>query len=104
MHHHIHLGTTSFGRSRHLKILINTGQVTLGGNRLLKIYGTLDCRSGKRMKVRNRVFFADEAEALQAGFRPCGHCLPKAYNAWKTAIIGLKSRYRKDNFESETKR
>ena len=27
----------------------------------------------------NRVFFADEGAALDAGFRPCGHCMQDAY-------------------------
>ncbi len=85
MHRHSQLGELSFGRSRHLAILIRTGQITLAGNLKLKIYGTLGCRSGKRMKLQNRVFFANETEALQNGFRPCGHCMPEQYQAWKAS-------------------
>lgn len=65
--------------------LLRSGQITFGGNRRLKIYGRLDCSSGKRMNRSNRVFFADEAQALQAGYRPCGHCLPEKYREWKSS-------------------
>lgn len=53
------------------------------GNRKLKIYGTLQCKSGMRMKMENRVFFASETEALEASYRPCGHCLRSKYADWK---------------------
>lgn len=56
------------------------------GNRRLKIYGTLRCNSGKRMKVENRVFFTSEQVALDAGYRPCGHCIHKAYKAWRNQL------------------
>ena len=54
---------------------------TLGGHRRNKIYGRLDCKTAARYLARgsyqkNRVFFADEASARLAGFRPCSHCLP----------------------------
>ena len=54
---------------------------TLGGHRRNKIYGRLDCKTAARYLARgsyqkNRVFFADEASALVAGYRPCSHCLP----------------------------
>ncbi len=62
--------------------LIRQGKIKLGGNRKLKIYGTLSCKSGKRMKQENRVFFASENEALLNGFRPCGNCIQKAYQQW----------------------
>jgi len=53
------------------------------GNRKLKIYGSLRCKSGKRMKVENRVFFRTEQEAIKAGYRPCGHCMRLKYTDWK---------------------
>lgn len=53
------------------------------GNKNLKIYGTLRCKSGKRLKVENRVFFNSEREAIQEGYRPCGHCMREAYKVWK---------------------
>ena len=62
--------------------LIAEGRISLGGNYPAKIYGLLSCRSGKRLKRSNRVFFSDEAAALSAGFRPCGQCLKAAYARW----------------------
>ena len=64
----------------------------LGGNRRLKGYGRLDCSSALRWiakgyYVRHRVFFADEATAVAAGYRPCAICMPEAYRAWKAAEI-----------------
>ena len=35
--------------------------------------------------MRQRVFFADEATAIAAGYRPCAVCLPDEYRAWKAA-------------------
>ncbi len=69
--------------SRQLKKLIRSASLTLAGNLQLKIYGTLQCTSGKRMKMKNRVFFKDESEAIELGFRPCGHCLHSKYMEWK---------------------
>ncbi len=80
---HSELGDTAFARSRQLKLLIDTGEMQLGGNQQLKIYGTLSCSSGKRMKTDNRVFFKTEDEAVDMGYRPCGHCMRKAYLKWQ---------------------
>lgn len=63
--------------------LLRTQFITLAGNRKLKIYGRLNCNSGRRMKEENRVFFKNETEAKLLGFRPCGHCLRDRYNDWK---------------------
>lgn len=49
----------------------------------MKIFGTLSCSSGKRMKMENRIFFESEEEAINAGYRPCGHCLREKYVQWK---------------------
>ena len=57
--------------------------IRFAGNKVLKIYGRLNCRSGKRMKKKNRVFFQSEDEALALGFRPCGHCMKEEYKKWK---------------------
>ncbi|MGH2458947.1 MAG: Ada metal-binding domain-containing protein [Chloroflexota bacterium] len=59
-----------------------------GGYRPGKIYGRLDCRTALRAiarggYVKHRVFFADEATAIAAGYRPCARCLPEKYRAWK---------------------
>jgi AraC family transcriptional regulator, regulatory protein of adaptative response / DNA-3-methyladenine glycosylase II len=66
---------------------------TLGGHRRSRGYGRLDCPTALRWiarghYVRHRVFFADEASAIAAGFRPCAHCLPGRYAAWKEAQAG----------------
>jgi len=62
-----------------LRQLIKEKILVLGGNMRLKIYGRLDCKSGRRMKRKNRVFFCSAAEAMQAGFRACGHCMKAEY-------------------------
>jgi methylphosphotriester-DNA--protein-cysteine methyltransferase len=59
-----------------------------GGHRRGKLYGRLDCPAALRAiarggYVRDRVFFADEADAIAAGYRPCAVCLPDRYAAWK---------------------
>ena len=77
MHDHIEL------TNRKLKSLIDNGRITLGGNKPWKIYGTLSCNSGKRMKKENRVFFSSEQEAVNEGYRPCGHCMRTAHRKWK---------------------
>lgn len=58
----------------------------LGGHRAGRLYGRLDCPAALRAiakggYVANRVFFADEATAVAAGFRPCSVCLPEQYAA-----------------------
>lgn len=67
-----------------LRDMLQSGQLTLAGNRKLRIYGLLTCASGKRMKKENRVFFHDARQAEEEGFRPCGHCMPAGYNRWKS--------------------
>ncbi|HZN79068.1 MAG TPA: Ada metal-binding domain-containing protein [Mycobacterium sp.] len=61
---------------------------TLGGHKATRIYGRLDCPSALRALakggyVTHREFFADEATAIAAGYRPCARCLPERYRAWK---------------------
>ncbi len=61
---------------------------TLGGHRRNRVYGRLDCAGALRWiakghYVRHRVFFADEATAVAAGYRPCARCMPEEYRAWK---------------------
>lgn len=63
---------------------------TLGGYRPKRSYGRLDCPSALRAiakggYVTSRVFFADEATAIAAGYRPCARCLPEKYAVWKQA-------------------
>ncbi|WP_101788088.1 Ada metal-binding domain-containing protein [Nonomuraea indica] len=66
---------------------------TLGGHRGGRLYGRLDCPSAARALARggyqrDRVFFADEATAVAAGYRPCSVCLPAAYRRWKAGHEG----------------
>jgi methylphosphotriester-DNA--protein-cysteine methyltransferase len=65
-----------------LRSKIKQKEICFGGNRKLKIYGTLQCKSGKRMKRENRVFFVSENEAIKMGYRPCGHCMKTKYKIW----------------------
>jgi methylated-DNA-[protein]-cysteine S-methyltransferase len=63
---------------------------TLGGHRRSKGYGRLDCPAALRWiekghYVSHRVFFADEATAVAAGYRPCAVCMPDRYAEWKAA-------------------
>jgi methylphosphotriester-DNA--protein-cysteine methyltransferase len=72
------------------KEVLSASPGTLGGHRRTKVYGRLDCPGAKRWiekghYVRHRVFFADEASAIAAGYRPCARCLPDEYRAWKAA-------------------
>ena len=66
---------------------IKNGEIVFAGNRKLKIYGMLHCASGKRMKKENRVFFFNEQEAIENGYRPCGHCMRSDYDNWKRSIL-----------------
>ncbi|ULQ54683.1 Ada metal-binding domain-containing protein [Flavihumibacter fluvii] len=81
MIHHIDIGRTK------LKSWIKQKLINFGGNRTFKIYGTLQCSSGKRMLLKNRVFFFSEEDAIKNGYRPCGHCMKAAYKKWKDGII-----------------
>jgi hypothetical protein len=61
-----------------------------GGHRRGRGYGTMVCRAALRAiakggYVRHRIFFADEATAIAAGYRPCAVCLPGRYALWKRA-------------------
>lgn len=69
---------------------------TWGGHRGGKIYGRLDCPAALRAIARggyakNRLFFADEATALAAGYRPCGACCKDRHHAWKKTTTAAPS-------------
>ena len=66
-----------------IREFIKVGIIVLGGNKKLKIYGLLNCKSGKRMQKQNRVFFSSENEAKELGYRPCGNCMREKYKEWK---------------------
>lgn len=68
--------------------MLSAEKGALGGYRPRRIYGRLDCPSALRALAKggyapNRVFFADEATAIAAGYRPCARCMPEAYRRWK---------------------
>jgi hypothetical protein len=75
--------------------LLKSKKIVLAGNKKLKIYGSLDCRSGKRMKKMNRVFFRNQKEATELGYRPCGHCMKIDYVFWKESKKQVESERRK---------
>ena len=69
---------------------------TIGGHRRTRIYGRLDCGSALRAierggYVKHRVFFADEATAVAAGYRPCAACLPTRYRDWKADAVTARA-------------
>ncbi len=72
----------------HGKEYLSAQKGTLGGHRKQKIYGRLNCPSALRWLkkgyyAQQRVFFKDEATAIQAGYRPCAVCMPQEYKIWK---------------------
>jgi methylphosphotriester-DNA--protein-cysteine methyltransferase len=68
---------------KEVRSLIRGNKITYAGNIPAKVYGTLACSAGKRMKKENRIFFLDRDEAILAGFRPCGKCLHHEFKIWK---------------------
>jgi hypothetical protein len=67
----------------------------LGGYRKDRIYGRLDCANALRWLekghyAKQRVFFADESTAKEAGYRPCARCMPAEYAKWKAASGAAK--------------
>lgn len=66
---------------------IRNKEICFGGNSKLKIFGTLHCKSGKRLKTEKRVFFGSQKEALQQQYRPCGHCMKTVYKKCKDGLI-----------------
>ena len=82
---------------------------TLGGYRRRRSYGRLNCPSALRALAKGgypaqRVFFADEATAVAAGYRPCGSCLRAEYAAWKARVVapGSGSRPRDQGLQAST--
>jgi methylphosphotriester-DNA--protein-cysteine methyltransferase len=65
--------------------LLKQGRIQFAGNVRLKIYGRLDCQAGKRMLREQRIFFATEADAISAGYRPCAICMRAEYLIWKNS-------------------
>jgi methylphosphotriester-DNA--protein-cysteine methyltransferase len=69
-----------------LRNKIRNREINFAGNSKLKIYGTLRCKSGKRMKRENRVFFMDADDATDNNYRPCGNCMKKEYKTWISLV------------------
>jgi hypothetical protein len=70
----------------------STAPGALGGHKKHKGYGQLDCPSALRWiakgyYVKHRVFFADEATAIAAGYRPCATCMKERYTLWKKSQL-----------------
>ena len=75
---------------------------TLGGHKGHKVFGSLDCGSAKSWIARGhyidqRVFFADKETAVEAGYRPCGHCMKGDFSEWKANPAAYKERVLKVN-------
>ena len=63
-----------------VKELLKSKEIKFAGYYKGKIYGKLDCWSGKkRMKRKSRVFFESEKEAINLGYRPCRFCMKERY-------------------------
>jgi len=73
--------------STELRNRIKQKDICFGGNEKLKIYGRLNCKSGKRMRKANRVFFSSEKEAIINNYRPCGHCMRNEYKKYKDGLV-----------------
>jgi methylphosphotriester-DNA--protein-cysteine methyltransferase len=80
------------------------GKGQWGGHRRTRIYGRLDCPAALRAiagggYARYRVFFADEASAIAAGYRPCGTCCADRYQEWKNTRAALAATSRRTHGE-----
>lgn len=58
------------------KIILSEIPGNLAGYKPDKIFGTLNCKSGMRMKKDNRIFFHSLEDAVKQGYRPCKNCKP----------------------------
>lgn len=68
-----------------------------GGHKGEKIYGRMNCSTALRAiakgkYIKNRVFFATETDAIEAGYRPCGNCMREEYRSWKMLLNLDKNR------------
>ncbi|MFW6230841.1 MAG: Ada metal-binding domain-containing protein [Nanoarchaeota archaeon] len=67
------------------EIILSERPGEYAGYRPGKIFGTLDCPSGKRkMKKENRVFFHSLEDAIHEGYRPCKICKPLTEEQFET--------------------
>jgi methylphosphotriester-DNA--protein-cysteine methyltransferase len=70
------------------RVVLREAPGSVGGHRRSRIFGRLDCPAALRALARggyrqHRVFFADAATALAAGYRPCAVCMREDYRMWK---------------------
>ncbi|MDD4624152.1 MAG: Ada metal-binding domain-containing protein [Bacilli bacterium] len=70
---------------------------------MLKTYGKLDCYNAlywisKGYYIYNRVFFDNEKNAIEAGYRPCAKCMKKEYKDLKKANYKKKTHMSLFNF------
>lgn len=59
-----------------------------------RIFGKLNCWSGRRMFRNNRVFFHTLEDAVREGYRPCKHCKPMSESDFVSVqhlIPGIKT-------------
>lgn len=72
--------------------IISETHGALGGNSKAGTYGQLDCSAANsalsKGYAKHRVFFANEQNAIQAGYRPCGRCMRAEYRKWKSSPDG----------------
>lgn len=92
--------------------MVKNGELTLAGcnasAKASKTYGKIgtynpttdtfwvDCKGGRSLVVNTKkneatstqVFFKDELEALDMGFRPCSICFKELYDEWNIDRLG----------------
>ncbi|MBE7082960.1 MAG: metal-binding protein [Clostridiales bacterium] len=77
-----------------------------GGNKNSKCYGCLNCPSAlnwikKGSYVKYRVFFANDYDALMAGYHPCSICQKEKYIQWKQNPKAFIDKYRHEHCQSK---
>jgi hypothetical protein len=69
--------------------LVDTPQpARYAGISTMKIFGRLTCGSGRRALPKNRIFFANWEDAIQAGYRPCLLCKPTPNDTYERGADG----------------
>lgn len=74
-------------------LILSKTKGTMGGYRKERRYGRFDCKLARRALAngghyaQQRVFFADEATAIAAGYHPCASCMPDEHKVWKASKL-----------------
>ena len=76
------------------KFVYRARPAAYAGVRTMKIFGRLDCGSGRRALTKNRVFFRSYEDAVAAGYRPCRNCHPVPGLTWQESAEKLGEDYR----------